>query len=195
MPTQITGTDTYPTSFNVPSGGDRRDAASVNAALEALANRTAFSRNRLGNYRVIAIDEFRTASGTSLLATSMSDTWSNHFVGSISEQPGSNDIIELIANPIALRGVSGPAEFRFKLTTGTGAGPILYSLESRVQLLADMPGSTMVPVGILGLLGPVVSGGADIYLQCRSPGGGGVEADKVYMYGPCVVIAKLWRAN
>jgi len=40
MPTTISGADTWRATFDVPADGDARNAASVNTALEALADRT-----------------------------------------------------------------------------------------------------------------------------------------------------------
>jgi hypothetical protein len=45
MSTTYTGTKVYTGSLTLPSDGDARDVASVNTALEALANRTEHLKN------------------------------------------------------------------------------------------------------------------------------------------------------
>lgn len=47
MPTPYSGTNVYPTSYDIPSDGDARDAASVNVGLEALGDRTTYLYNHL----------------------------------------------------------------------------------------------------------------------------------------------------
>ncbi len=47
MGTQYAGSQTFPSDYTIPDDGDPEDAASVNVALEALGDRTAFLRSRL----------------------------------------------------------------------------------------------------------------------------------------------------
>lgn len=65
MPTDLFGSATYPTGFQIPSDGDKKTAASVNAAFTALANRTAYLRENMAH-----VAENETISGQWSFATS-----------------------------------------------------------------------------------------------------------------------------
>lgn len=45
MPSTYSGVNVYPASYQIPSDGDSRNASSVNAALEALGDRTTYLKN------------------------------------------------------------------------------------------------------------------------------------------------------
>ena len=47
MPSTINGSDSYPASLTIPSDGDARNAASVDGAFSALADRTTYAKARL----------------------------------------------------------------------------------------------------------------------------------------------------
>ncbi len=65
MSTTITGNDVYGASLTIPSDGDKRNAASVNVALQALADRTTWLKNRTaGASRLISVAQFGTAGAT-----------------------------------------------------------------------------------------------------------------------------------
>src|SRR5262245_33734644 len=72
MSTTYAGDPTnYPTSITVPSDGDDPDAASVNAALEGLADRTAALNAKVSAYS----HNFDNDVGTIFSTSSVSPTW------------------------------------------------------------------------------------------------------------------------
>lgn len=76
MPTAYAGTDTYPATFDIPSGGDTRNAASVNTALEALGNRTKWLKNRAGLYRIAQVsDAYADSTSWTTLGSTDQATW------------------------------------------------------------------------------------------------------------------------
>lgn len=75
MPTPYTGSIVYPASYNIPSDGDERDATSVNAALEALGDRTTYLKARTGAINILQGGGF-TGSG-SITSTSPVQLQSN----------------------------------------------------------------------------------------------------------------------
>lgn len=189
MSVEYTPTPTNHTSAQEYDDGDPPSAAIMNPLAEAAFDTAKWAANRVGTYRVIAIDEFDPGAGTTLLETSTVDTWTAEYsFGSISEQPTGGELVELIANPIVMRDAAGPIEIRFKVTTNGGTGTTHYGRESRVQLVSS---SDMKAIPLLARIGPIAAGGATVYIQIRDP----VADSTARLYGPCLVIAKLWRGN
>jgi len=56
MPTAYAGTNTYPATFDIPADTDQRNAASVGVGLEALGDRTAYLKARLGAEWIAEVD-------------------------------------------------------------------------------------------------------------------------------------------
>lgn len=68
MPTIYSGNDTFPASSNIPSGGDLRNASSVNTPLEALFDRTVWLKNR-SNELFQYVNSTEASGATALLET------------------------------------------------------------------------------------------------------------------------------
>ena len=67
MPTSYSGDPTsYPTSYDIPSDGDLRSAASVDVGLEKLGDRTAYLKAQQSPLRVVSVTEVGSASETSI---------------------------------------------------------------------------------------------------------------------------------
>lgn len=97
MPTAYTGADTYHASYDIPSGGDARNAASVNTGLEALGDRTTWVKNRTGIYRLVALsDSGIVDTPLSTLGSSTSPTWGTGDVSLCNPIPiETDDVIEV----------------------------------------------------------------------------------------------------
>jgi hypothetical protein len=97
MPTHYTGSDTYPASYDIPSGGDARNAVSVNTGLEALGDRTTWIKNRTGIYRLVKLsDSGIVDTPLSTLGSSTSLTWGTGDVALCNPIPiETDDVIEV----------------------------------------------------------------------------------------------------
>lgn len=97
MPTAYTGADTYPASYDIPSGGDARSATSVNTGLEALGDRATWLKNRTGIYRLVKLsDSGIVDTPLSTLGSSTSPTWGTGDVALCNPIPiETDDVIEV----------------------------------------------------------------------------------------------------
>lgn len=192
MSAPYAGTNTYPATYDIPADGDARTAASVNTGLQALGDRTTYLAARLGSYRMVACDVFDPGAGSGLLCSSGALAWgdgttgADYAIGDVSVQGQANDVLEVTANPIALRDAAGAIEAR--LAYKIAAGSLVPSRESRLYI-TDSAQNLAMPVLMRLVLGGL--GTVHLFLQCTDP----AASSTVRLYKPCLFIAKLWRPN
>lgn len=196
MPTTIVGTDTFDASFNIPSGGDTRNAASVNVALEALANRTTYLKNRTGAERVVASAGYDVA-GVSILASTSSASYSEpshasvYSLNSITCEYEAGDIVEMTGFVIV-----GPTS----TATTIYVRPGVYASDDASydhgteMIVTNCAEETLIPVHARIVLTTSSSDAADFimpYLALKSGTGG----NEVNLFSPSSITTRIWRAN
>lgn len=179
MPTPYSGADAFPASYNIPSDGDTRNVASVNVALEALGDRTAYLHNRLGAHfmRTVAVHteddtafpptlqwSSSTTAGTFTEIVSAPSTVALEVVSGTVPSPGTSDIIfvdacfSVATNDNGAVASDGQFEWQYKI----GGGSFTRVPASRVTVRDDGSAS-IVRNKIVCVSASLVTVGAGIY--------------------------------
>lgn len=138
MPTTIAGDPTnWPVDFTVPSDGDDRDAASVDVAFQALADRTA----HLGAFRVMQVQTHGVDDAASAHDQIGSDITSATFVGATGglsitfSDALAGDVLVLSCSTWAnMTGAAQPGALRlYDVVNGVGINCAIPSVPDRVE--------------------------------------------------------------
>ena len=173
MPSPYSGADNFPASYNIPSDGDPRDAASVNVALEALGDRTTYLNNRKG------VDFLRTLDYASTDDTAFPPTvqWTSNGLGTFTLVTGLTVVSATVPSPGTTDRLffdacftvstnegdsvqSGQAHFEWQYKIGSGSYTRVPG--TRVHVYAITTGNiTRYHVVMMG--GHLVTSGAGVY--------------------------------
>lgn len=190
MSSTITGSDSYPAGIQIPSDGDPRNASSINTPIEALANRTTHSHNRIGSYRLFDL-RHKDSNGTSIECYSTSDTYGAE---------GNLELV-LINDCLALDRVEVRMSFHGKTTASSAGWRLAYSLDggtpqpmsgARVEYAGVHTGSKL-PYMISGYVNLGAGGTLRVFLQqiTGQPG----PSNQVELVQPYSSTIEVWRPN
>lgn len=191
MPSSYVGTDTFTASYDIPSGGDTRNATGVNTALEALGNRTKYLQNRLGLMHLVWETPYDPGAGSAMLCSSTSQFWNNvsgNNYNVASFAVNANDVVEVVANPIVITDGVAAKVAEARMGYSLDGGVTISGNQREVKLLIPAaPSETQITV--LGRLSMAATDTIDLYLQARSPD----DTTTIELLRPCLFLVKLWR--
>lgn len=193
MSSNIAGTDTFPATFAIPSGGDARNAASVNAALEALANRTTYLKSRVGAQRVVDSDyEERTTAAfildSNLTTYGVIGDGTVDGIATLSVAAG--DIVEYSGFVHVVADV-GPTDIylqpqiKCSLSGGGNAfveGAEIIDVQNTLRRVVPISARLIVPTDAI-----------DAYCLLRLKSG--FAGSAVQLWAPSLIVVRAWRAN
>lgn len=179
MPTPYSGVDNFPTSYNIPSDGDTRNAASVDVALEALGDRTTWLKNRVGDHFLRSINYANfddTAWPPTLQWTSSASAGSfthvtDHTSAPISivsatvPSPGTTDVLFFdacftVGTNDSDASVASDAQFEWQYQIGSGANSRVLGTRMTIR---DDAAVTVRRNKVVTLTGHLVTVGAGVY--------------------------------
>lgn len=206
MPTTITGTPTTTNTLVVPSDGDRRNAASVVPAFQALLNNDDWALARLtGATRLMFVGSFTPVAGSGWGAlTAYSGT-----IGTGPIYQGTASSISAVAGDIVEVSMSLSMQWNYGGSGGglglstlrveyqdnyTGTGATVADTGSQSDLNVNVPSTTLLLPGISLLSAhTVVTGGPLGILVNGKVTNAQSAADWKITAGN--IVARLWRAN
>lgn len=168
MPTTIGGTDTFPANFDIPSGGDLRNASGVNPALEALANRTTHSKNRIGAYRMVDYDDSISSNGGATLGSTSDAAYGTDPIELGSVVVASGDFVKVGVDVHVAIGLSASTG-EIKLYYVIGVDPPVDLLGAVNELATAF--STIKLARVAGVAHPASSGTMRVFLDMKVAGG------------------------
>jgi hypothetical protein len=166
MSHNLTEADSFPTNVSVPDGGDPRNAASVEPSFQSLADRTRWTKNRVGHYARFAVETTGglggagVASGSKLNLKALTDaaiTSSGEFTLASNEitVPAAGVYFVALALRASCTNTSEPLEVRVRISATAAATWRSNEVEAGDTRDTDGNSVWLVATGLIVIANPV----------------------------------------
>jgi hypothetical protein len=178
----------FPAQITLPDDGTDLEAADVNVALEALADRTAYLKKRLGGWRPVGFNSFVNADSGETYAEYCHYTSSLYNDGNnpvtVSQTCEPLDVLDISAEFMVTK--AGTDVGAIRLVTTTDGGSAVELPGARSQILAQ---DTRFRLSLSGLW-VAAAGIVVVKVQAKS-----TLANAIRLIGPGVLYVRQYRSN